>query len=163
MCLIVKSKRLYKTNKSIIAYKLVSRDEASGCYYTPYQHCFIPDEVIHGEKNFVAGGIIHFSSVKDEIGFHWCKEEAAGSYFLNGGMVHCYLTLEDAIRDTVGWGTFFRSYIVYKVEIPAGVEYVRGKLAYSSKGDSDMDRVESISAKEIKFIGEEYNTLFPKK
>lgn len=154
MCLLSKSSRTYFAKKPITCYKIVKWNSFWG-YFGTIQNCEIPGEVICGSKNYVATGTERICPIeycytakhKDWLGQKYCTE---------GGFIHCVLTEKDARKyynyfNDKRTGDRFNTYL-FKVEIPAGVRYIKGVNGFSFEDNHPINGLNVIAAKEIKFI-----------
>ena len=155
MCLLSKSSRTYVSKKPITCYKIVKWNSFRG-YFGTIQDCEIPDTVICGSCNYIAkgtGSIMPIVSCysgkhKDWLGQKYCTE---------GGFIHCVLTEKDAHKCYDYFNSLRRStknyhLCLFKVEVPAGVEYIKGINGFSFENNHPINGLKVIAAKEIKFI-----------
>jgi len=118
MCLISKNSKMEKAANDIVCYKVLYQGIMTKDYYTPYLFCYVPNNIINGDKCFFAEG-------RRKIYRHLNK------YRIEGGVIHTYKSMEEAETKRRPCGNFNR--LIFKCIIPKGTYYFEGETDYASK------------------------------
>lgn len=148
MCLITHSFALSKAEKPIKCYKVLTKGY-DGERLTLIQKTQVPKSILLGIKTFKAEGIGILHPTKEYYVNTWGFE-----YIAEKGFIHCFKTLDGAAKAAKPRFSCEKSYKfeIWEVEIPAGTEYVEGFNRYSAMGDTSLDMLECVAAREIRYV-----------
>lgn len=139
MCLVLNEECLkinelcFKTaNKDIVCYKVLTRIFGTGEIKTPFANTVLSEEVMNGEKLFVAEGY-------PKISFR--RKRPSVEY----GLIHTFVTKKEAISlyETLKRYSIDAEFFLAKCIIPKGTKYVSG-IMETVKGDKKTYGSESI-------------------
>lgn len=161
MCLI----RAYKerAEENVTCYKIVftprtsvdengnkrADDDFRGCvFYTPFQRQRVPAEVIEGKVPFSAD-----EPPKNE-------DIRQGGYVINGGFIHSYAKLNDALREastTAINASYYGEPVyacVFECRINKGDDYMAGKvsLCYDDYWKADEELPDGYASRSVTFV-----------
>lgn len=148
MCLITHSSALSKAEKPIKCYKVLIKGYGDECL-TPIQKTPVPKSILLGIKTFKAEGIGILRPANWYYYATWGFE-----YVAEKGFIHCFKTLDGAAEAAKPRFRCEKKYRfeIWEVEIPAGTEYVEGFYRYSLMGDTSLDMLECVAAREIRYV-----------
>lgn len=121
MCLVLKRRQDFKRrindrDEPIVVYK-VFVESIDGLLQTPIVQADVPIDVVKGSNPFKAEGNESVRKIYDD-----------GTLAIREGFVHCYLNINDAIRDFRGFTIYYGTLCIYRCELRKGVEYYRDSV-----------------------------------
>ena len=161
MCLIRASKE--RAEEDVTCYKIMftrresvdengnkrADNDFSGCaFYTPFQRQYVPIEVIEGKALFLANEPPKNVDIRQ------------GGYVINGGFIHSYAKLNDALRDASATSINASYYgkpvyaCVFECRINKGNDYMAGKvsLRYDDYNKADEELPDGYASRSIIFV-----------